>query len=230
MLESDWLGRDGNRLVDQHGRSVILRGVSLSGNCKHPVGEASHTLDSSALDSHRSVSFVGRPFPLEELDEHFSRLARNGWTFVRLVVPWEAIEHAGPGVYDDAFIDYIYALVSAMPRYGLRCSIDAHQDVWSRLSGGSGAPGMCWKNIAGYNSILSTKSGWTLELAGFSLPGLSATHAVHLHGMNLDSNDPPPSVWPVGMLGIIWPQLVLMNHTRISKARCASQLRRIEPV
>jgi len=45
---------------------------------------------------HRRVSFVGRPFPLEEAGEHFARLREWGLTFVRFLVTWEAIEHAGP--------------------------------------------------------------------------------------------------------------------------------------
>ena len=60
------------------------------------------------------VTFVGRPFPLEDAHEHFSRLRRWGFTFstystrmaredtiltcnvVRFLVTWEAVEHAGP--------------------------------------------------------------------------------------------------------------------------------------
>lgn len=66
-------------------------------------------------DGHESVTFVGRPFPLEEAHEHFSRLRRWGLTFgtfhdlsirtnqtvtitVRFLVTWEAVEHAGPCV------------------------------------------------------------------------------------------------------------------------------------
>ncbi len=63
---------------------------------------------------HASVTFVGRPFPLEEAHEHFCRLRRWGLTFstyickwfvfiyfssmnvVRFLVTWEAVEHAGP--------------------------------------------------------------------------------------------------------------------------------------
>jgi hypothetical protein len=61
---------------------------------------------------HASVTFVGRPFPLEQAHEHFSRLRRWGLTFstftdplvvtfldivsVRFLVTWEAVEHAGP--------------------------------------------------------------------------------------------------------------------------------------
>ena len=37
------------------------------------------------------VSFVGRPFPLDEADEHFKRLRAWGLTFLRFLVTWEVI-------------------------------------------------------------------------------------------------------------------------------------------
>jgi hypothetical protein len=42
------------------------------------------------------LSFVGRPFPLSEADEHFGRLRRWGFNFLRWNVAWEALEHEGP--------------------------------------------------------------------------------------------------------------------------------------
>jgi hypothetical protein len=80
--------------------------------------------------------------------------------------------------YDYDFMDYLAIIVKALPRYGLTCIIDAHQDVFSRLTGGSGAP------------------GWVLPVVGLSLATLHATHAAHLHPLALLSSDPPPSVWP----------------------------------
>jgi hypothetical protein len=45
---------------------------------------------------HRHVSFVNRPFTLEQAELHFERLARWGCQCLRVLVPWEAIEHEGP--------------------------------------------------------------------------------------------------------------------------------------
>ena len=41
------------------------------------------------------ITFVGRPFPLADADEHLARLRAFGFTLVRLLVPWEAVEHEG---------------------------------------------------------------------------------------------------------------------------------------
>ncbi len=122
---------DGTAFKDDQGRTLILRGVNLGGSSKLPAKTSSDP---------RNVSFVGRPFPLEQADEHFRRLQSWGLTFERLIVPWEAIEHAGPGVYDKPYLDYLHALVKRANSYGIRVIIDLHQDFYSRASGGDGAP------------------------------------------------------------------------------------------
>jgi len=120
---------DGTAFKDEKGRTLILRGVNLGGTSKIPAKTSSDP---------RAVSFVGRPFP--QADEHFRRLQGWGLTFERLIVPWEAIEHAGPGVYDKAYLDYLHELVKRANTYGIRVVIDLHQDFYSRASGGDGAP------------------------------------------------------------------------------------------
>jgi hypothetical protein len=126
-----------------------LRGINLSGSSKIPwPGNRTTPAD---FYNHHQVSFVNRPFPLEEAGEHFARLRHWGLTFLRLVVPWEAIEHAGPGQYDETYLDYLYQLAVKACRYGIQFFVDPHQDAWSRFSGGDGAP------------------GWTLEAVGFDL-------------------------------------------------------------
>lgn len=75
-------------------------------------------------------------------------------------------------------MDYLATIVRALPQYGLSCIIDAHQDVFSRLTGGSGAP------------------GWILPVVGLSLATIHTTHAAHLHPLALLATDPLPSVWP----------------------------------
>jgi hypothetical protein len=88
----------------------------------------------------KRVDFVGRPLALEEADEHLGRLRSWGMTFLRFLVTWEAVEHEGPGIYDQAFLDYLLAIIRKCADHELSVFIDPHQDVWSRWTGGDGAP------------------------------------------------------------------------------------------
>ena len=149
----------GRYIVDVHGRPVLLRGVNLGGNSKTPAVPDGRTHRPTDFRDHRTVSFVGRPFPVAEAGEHFARLRHWGFNCLRFLVTWEAIEHAGPGDYDERYLDYLTGVVARAAEYELAVFIDPHQDVWSRMSGGDGAP------------------GWTLELAGFDVSGLDASEA-----------------------------------------------------
>ncbi len=154
----------------------MLRGVNLGGNSKVPSRPDGATHIRAGFFDHRHVSFVGRPFPLAEADEHLGRLAAWGFTFLRFLITWEAIEHAGPGIYDEAYLDYVAAVAERAAAHGLNLLIDPHQDVWSRFSGGDGAP------------------GWTLEAAGFDLTRFAETGAAIVHATH---GDPfPKMIWP----------------------------------
>jgi hypothetical protein len=109
------------------------------------------------------VSFVGRPFSLSEAVEHLSRLKSWGLTLLRFLVTWEAIEHAGPELYDTEYLDYVEQVVHVAGDMGFTVFIDPHQDVWSRFTGGDGAP------------------GWTLEAVGFDMTRFAETCAAIVH-------------------------------------------------
>ena len=167
---------EGFHFKDEVGRTLILRGVNLGGSSKVPFKPNGATWNRDGFYDHRDVSFVGRPFPLDEADEHFKRLRHWGFTFLRFLVTWEAVEHAGPDLYDEDYLDYLHAVVKKAGDYGMQIFIDPHQDVWSRFTGGDGAP------------------GWTLELVGFDLTRLHASGAAILHQ---EHGDPfPRMVWP----------------------------------
>lgn len=167
---------DGTCFRDGEGRRAMLRGVNLSGSSKVPRLPEGATHRLQGFFAHRKVSFVGRLFPLVEADEHLSRLRAWGFNFLRLLITWEAIEHAGPGRYDHEYLEYLEAVVRRAGDYGFFVLIDPHQDVWSRFSGVDGAP------------------GWTLEAVGFELRNLHATGAAFLHAMH---GDPAPHlIWP----------------------------------
>ncbi|KAF9393498.1 hypothetical protein CPC16_001864 [Podila verticillata] len=117
------------------------------------------------------ISFVGRPFELDEADEHLARLRHWGFRMIRWVVTWEAIEHQGPGIYDQAFLDYTVKALLKAKEYGFKVMIDFHQDVWSRFSGGSGAP------------------LWTFHLAGLDPHHFAATGAAAVHN-TLPASEP----------------------------------------
>jgi hypothetical protein len=153
----------GTNFVDELGRTVMLHGVNLSGSSKIPFTPNGATYIRENFFDHRNVSFVGRPFPLDQADEHLGRLREWGFNFLRLLVTWEAIEHAGPGIYDEQYLDYIVAVVKKAALHGFNLFIDPHQDVWSRFSGGDGAP------------------GWTFEAVGFDPTHFSKTGAAIVH-------------------------------------------------
>lgn len=167
---------DGPHFKDEYGRILILRGVNLGGSSKVPLTPNGATYLREGFFDHRDVSFVGRPFLLEEADKHFARLQAWGLTFLRFLVTWEAIEHAGPDSYDQEYLDYVAGVIEKAGAYGIQVFIDPHQDVWSRFSGGDGAP------------------GWTFEAVGLDITQFQETGAALVHQLH---GDPfPRMIWP----------------------------------
>jgi hypothetical protein len=169
----------GSRIVDDSGRILLLRGCNLGDSSKIL---SIHKILAIPSASPKDVSFVGWPFPLEEAEEHFDNLKRLGFNLVRLAVTWEALEHPGPGIYDEAYLAYLRKLLLEADKKGLSVIMAPHQDVWSRWTGGDGAP------------------AWTLETLGFDLERLDATGAAvtrERYAENHDGRAYPAMIWPV---------------------------------
>jgi hypothetical protein len=162
-IDKDWF-------VDEEGRRVLLRGVNLVTKVPFKPNGATHI--KTDFSDHRDVSFVGRPFPLNEAEEHYKRLKHWGFNCLRFSVTWEAIEHKGPKQYDKEYLDYIEEMIKIAGKYGFYIFIDPHQDVWSRMTGGDGAP------------------AWTFEKVGLDFTKFDAADAASVMQYRYDPNDP----------------------------------------
>ncbi|KAI3403599.2 hypothetical protein KGF56_003644 [Candida oxycetoniae] len=175
ILECKPLDTDGkgNFFDAETGRKVILKGINVDSQTKLPAKPYMPSFEGDCTDPNNiffdgdTVSFVGRPFPLAEAKVHLERIKSWGYNIVRYLLTWEAIEHEGPGKYDQEFADYTIEMLKIIGETkGMYVILEFHQDVWSRFSGGSGAP------------------MWTLYAAGLEPKHFAVTEAAILH------NDP----------------------------------------
>ncbi|CAI4065437.1 hypothetical protein N7582_003049 [Saccharomyces uvarum] len=179
---------------DKEGNVIQLRGVNLDPSIKIPARPflPTHTpiVDDKFFEDADKVSFINHPLILENVEEHIIRLKSLGYNTIRLPFTWESLEHAGPGQYDYDYMDYIVEVLTRINsvEQGMYVYLDPHQDVWSRFSGGSGAP------------------LWTLYCAGFQPANFQATDAAIIHNYYIDpktgreigkdEESYPKMVWP----------------------------------
>ncbi len=174
----DRLESENGYFVNKNGSIVLLRGVNLSGSSKIPFKPNGTTRlnQKESFFDHRNVSFVGRPFLESEAKEHLTRLKKWGINFLRFIITWEAIEHSGPGIYDEEYLDYIARLVKLAEKFGIYVFLDPHQDVWSRFTGGDGAP------------------GWVFEKFGMDIHKFKDADLVYVH--HLEGENYKKMIWP----------------------------------
>ncbi len=165
---------------DEHGRTRILRGCTISGDSKIPVHPDGRTHLPESLSEKKSVSFTGRPFPEEEADTHFLRLKQCGFTLLRWIITWEAVEHDGPEEYDENYLAYLRNLIKKAEEYGFYVILDPCMNAFSRWTGGCGAP------------------AWVLEKLGMDLTRLDAAGAAYTHSAYLaDPNKDDSYDWRI---------------------------------
>ena len=133
------------QFIDEEGRTVLIRGINFTSDSKFP-----------AKDSHR---YVNSPCPLDEVDVHLDRVKNIGFNTIRYLVTWDALQPDHPDLFDEEYIDYTISMLRKAVDRKIYVILDPHQDIWSRFSGGSGAP------------------LWTLHAAGFNHEHFDDTHA-----------------------------------------------------
>ncbi|MFW9832183.1 MAG: cellulase family glycosylhydrolase, partial [Candidatus Thorarchaeota archaeon] len=165
--------------IDDEGRKVLLRGINLGGSSKVPLTPNGATHIKTDFTDF-NVSFVGRPFPLADAPRHFQRIKHWGFNALRFIITWEAIEHDGPRRYDKDYLDYVAEVLKIAAENQLYIFIDPHQDLWSRASGGDGAP------------------IWTFEKVGLDITKFDESAAAFIMQHRFDPKNPdayPAMAW-----------------------------------
>lgn len=175
QLQIDSIGS----LKDSNNRTIILRGINVDPASKLPIQiKSTYEAPGESFWDGDNVSYVNRPFPLDEAPAHFERIRSWGFNTIRYIYTWEALEHKGPGIYDDEFISYTIEVLKLLDSYGFYVFLDPHQDTWSRFSGGSGAP------------------LWTLYALGLEPKNFKATNAAIVQNLSEDPENYPKMIWP----------------------------------
>jgi hypothetical protein len=171
-LKNEWL-------IDRVGRKVLLRGVNLGGSSKLPKTPNGATHLKTDFTDY-NVSFVGRPVPIQEANNHFQRIRHWGFNALRFIITWEAIEHDGPKHYDKEYLSYIEEILKIAAEHHFYVFLDPHQDLWSRASGGDGAP------------------IWTFEKVGLDVTKFDESAAAFVMQHRYSPDNPeayPPMAW-----------------------------------
>lgn len=113
---------DRTYLRDDHGRYVFFHGVNASCSSKVPV----------SVDENNLATFIGRPFPLDKASAELKRIRDLGFSAIRLIVQWEAVEPIRKGEYDLKYLAYLREIVTLAGQHGLYVLVDMHQDIFSR--------------------------------------------------------------------------------------------------
>jgi endoglycosylceramidase len=145
------------QVVDESGRTVILRGVNVNGlvdywtptlTPPYPIEPRAYARGACPRDSALTTAV-----PLCKRD--LAQIAALGWDVVRLPVSWSLLEPV-PGRINDSYLSRIAQVVDWARERHVRVVLDLHQDAWSKyvfapkgticppgsvaMDGGDGAP------------------------------------------------------------------------------------------
>lgn len=112
----DGLRHTGQWFTDQNGKVVVVHGTNMIN--KLPPYD---------------------PAALGFGDDDLRFIADNGFNGIRLGFSWAGVEPS-PGKYNNAYIDKIIALAKKSADFGLLPVVNFHQDGYSEVYGGNGAP------------------------------------------------------------------------------------------
>ena len=132
-----WLSTSGDRIVDEQGRTILLRGFNTTVLLDWPEQPAA---------------------PLD--DDDLNLIARSGFNVIRLPIAWSRLEPRR-GQIDMDYLDAIASTVERINQHNLYVVLDLHVTLaWSPRFGGAGAPG--WATLPLVPEVRWGKSGdWT---------------------------------------------------------------------
>jgi len=77
---------------------------------------------------------------LQEFTDYFNERRIKGFANTCLNFTWESLEHANPGIYDEAFLAYMRKIMISADNAGIKILLNPYFKNWSHNTGGEGAP------------------------------------------------------------------------------------------
>ncbi|NKF20777.1 cellulase family glycosylhydrolase [Solimonas marina] len=124
------------QIVDPYGRTVLLRGINVSGIRDDYVDNDTplvpqYPIDPAAYTDGKCPQPGAGYTQLAVCEADAQQLRSYGYDVVRLPVSWSLLEPQ-PGEIDTQYIDRIAQVVGWFKQAGIYTVIDLHQDAWSK--------------------------------------------------------------------------------------------------
>src|SRR5438552_1437597 len=131
------------RVVDSHGRTVLLKGVNVDGivdywdaDEKHPPTpeklKPPYPSDPRLYANRRCPPDDRRVEGVVTCRFDFDQVRPLGYNVIRLNLSWSLLEPK-PGKIDSTYIDRIVQVVGCDRARGIYAVLDMHQDAWSKF-------------------------------------------------------------------------------------------------